>query len=105
MLRIAATVVISLILAWAALIVVLALARPDGTTVAGAARLVPDILRLVRRLAGDHAVPRRARLTLWLLVAYLASPVDIVPDFVPVVGYADDAIVVALALRRGWLGD
>lgn len=100
MARIAAAVVISLVLAWAALIVVLVLARPDGTTVAGAARLVPDILRLVRRLAGDPALPRRARLTLWLLVGYLASPVDIVPDFVPVVGYADDAIVVALALRR-----
>lgn len=36
---------------------------------------------------------------LWLLVAYLALPIDLVPDFIPVLGYADDAIVVALVLR------
>ena len=100
MVRIAVAVVISLVLAWAALIVVLAVARPDGTTLAGAARLLPDIVRLLGRLARDRTLPRRARLTLGLAVAYLASPVDIVPDFVPVLGYADDAIVVALALRR-----
>ena len=39
-------------------------------------------------------------MTLWLLLAYLASPIDLVPDFVPVLGYADDAIVAAVALRR-----
>jgi uncharacterized membrane protein YkvA (DUF1232 family) len=44
-------------------------------------------------------MPRGVRLPLWLLLAYLASPVDVIPDFVPVAGYADDAIVVALALR------
>lgn len=100
MLRLAAAVALSLVVAWVAFVVVLAVARPEGATVAGAARLLPDIVRLVRRLAGDPALPRPARLTLWLLLAYLASPVDIVPDVVPVLGYADDAIVVALALRR-----
>lgn len=100
MLRVAAIVAISLVGAWIALVVVLAAARPEGATLAGAARLLPDIARLLRRLAGDPAVPRRARLTLWVLLAYLASPIDLVPDFIPVLGYADDAIVVALALRR-----
>jgi uncharacterized membrane protein YkvA (DUF1232 family) len=36
---------------------------------------------------------------LWLLLGYLASPIDLVPDFIPVVGYADDAVIVALTLR------
>jgi uncharacterized membrane protein YkvA (DUF1232 family) len=44
-------------------------------------------------------VPVAARARLWLLLAYLAMPIDLVPDFVPVVGYADDALLVAWALR------
>jgi uncharacterized membrane protein YkvA (DUF1232 family) len=62
-------------------------------------RLLPDVVRLVSRLARDRSLPRGVRLRLWLLLGYLASPVDIIPDFVPVVGYADDAIIVALTLR------
>jgi uncharacterized membrane protein YkvA (DUF1232 family) len=56
-------------------------------------------VRLLRRLAGDRSVPRAARARLWLLLAYLAIPIDLVPDFVPVLGYADDAIIVSLVLR------
>jgi uncharacterized membrane protein YkvA (DUF1232 family) len=62
-------------------------------------RLLPDVLRLLRRLAGDSTLPRGVRVRLWLLLAYLALPIDLVPDFIPVLGYADDAIVVALVLR------
>jgi uncharacterized membrane protein YkvA (DUF1232 family) len=61
---------------------------------------IPDTLRLVRKLATDRTIPLATRIPVWLLVAYLASPVDLVPDFVPVVGYADDAILTALVLRR-----
>ena len=50
-------------------------------------------------MAADPGVPRGVRWRLWALLAYLVLPVDLVPDFVPVVGYADDAVVVALALR------
>ena len=92
--------VLTVVLVWASVVVALAVLRPEGATVADAARLLPDILRLLRRLATDPAMPRRARVMLWLLVAYLASPIDLVPDFVPVLGYADDAIVAAVALRR-----
>lgn len=63
------------------------------------ARFVPDCLVLTRRLLGDPAVPRSSKLLLGGLVAYLASPVDLVPDFVPVAGHLDDALVVALVLR------
>ena len=55
--------------------------------------------RLLRHLTGDGTLPRGVRVRLWLLLAYLALPIDLIPDFIPVLGYADDAIVVALALR------
>lgn len=64
-----------------------------------ALRIVPDVIRLVRRLAADPTVPRGVRVRLVLLLVYLVSPLDLVPDVIPVVGYADDAIVVALTLR------
>lgn len=65
----------------------------------GMLRLVPDVIRLIRRLAADRIVPRAARWWLVALLAYLLLPVDLVPDFIPVLGYADDAIVVAIVLR------
>lgn len=63
-------------------------------------RLVPDCARLFTRLLRDPAVPRRHRLLLAALVLYLASPIDLIPDFVPVAGQLDDAVLVALVLRR-----
>ena len=89
-----------LLVAWLALLVALAVTRPQGATLTDAVRLLPDLVGLVRRLAGDPALPRSSRVVLGLLVGYLLLPIDIVPDFLPVIGYADDAIVVALALRR-----
>jgi uncharacterized membrane protein YkvA (DUF1232 family) len=61
--------------------------------------MLPDLVRMLRRLAADPDVPRGVRIRLVLLLAYLALPIDLVPDFVPVLGYADDAVVVVLALR------
>ena len=95
-------VVGGLVLVWVALVVALWLvARREGdaTTWRDVVRLVPDVLRLLRRLAADPELPRGVRWRLWALLGYLLLPVDLVPDFVPVVGYADDAVVVALALR------
>lgn len=62
-------------------------------------RLLPDILRLLKRLAADPGISRGVRVRLALLLAYLALPFDLIPDFIPVLGYADDAIIVALVLR------
>ncbi len=64
-----------------------------------AVRLVPDVVRLLRRLGGDRTLPRSVRFRMWLLLIYLISPIDLIPDFIPVLGYADDAIIVAIALR------
>jgi uncharacterized membrane protein YkvA (DUF1232 family) len=88
-----------LLLAWLALIAVLVIARPRGGLLREALRLLPDLLRLLPRLAADRSLPRRARVGLALLLVYLAFPFDLVPDFIPVLGYADDAIIVAAVLR------
>lgn len=62
-------------------------------------RVLPDLLRLLGRLATDRQVPLGVRVRLWLLLGYLASPIDLVPDFIPVIGYADDAVITAVVLR------
>ena len=88
-----------LLLCWLVLMTVLWATRPDDLRLRELLRLLPDVLRLVHRLAGDGTLPRGVRVRLWLLLGYLALPIDLVPDFVPVLGHADDAIVVALVLR------
>ncbi|MCG2621642.1 DUF1232 domain-containing protein [Arthrobacter sp. I2-34] len=64
-----------------------------------ALRLLPDLLHVLRRMAVDRTVPAGVRVKLGLLVAYLLLPLDLVPDFLPVIGHADDVIIVALVLR------
>lgn len=64
------------------------------------ATFIPDCIVLVTRLARDPRVPRRRKMLLIALGGYLALPFDLVPDFIPVAGQLDDAIVVALVLRR-----
>ena len=97
--RTVGVVVGGVLLLWLVLLAALWRARPDELTARGALRLLPDVLRLVRRLAADRSLPTAVRVRLWLLLAYLVSPIDLVPDFVPVLGYADDVVVVAWALR------
>ena len=92
-------VVGGVLLLWQVLLALLWRRRPDELTARDALRLLPDVVRLVRRLAADRSLPRAVRTRLWLLLAYLLSPVDLVPDFLPVIGYADDVVVVAWALR------
>lgn len=87
------------VLLWLGLVLALWLARPDAVRLRELVRLLPDLLRLLSRLARDRSLPGGVRLRLWLLLGYLALPIDLVPDFVPVIGYADDAVVIALAVR------
>ncbi len=91
-----------LLLIWLALLATLWITQrnsPDRTNLREVLRLLPDVVRLLRRLAADPELPRGVRVRLVLLLGYLLLPIDLVPDFIPVLGYADDAIVVVLALR------
>jgi uncharacterized membrane protein YkvA (DUF1232 family) len=98
-LSIALSIIASLAIVWLVFLVVLLVTKPETSTLTETARIVPDALRLVRRLAADKNLPRGVRIRLWCLLAYLVSPIDLVPDFIPVVGYADDAIILSLVLR------
>ncbi|MDN3935959.1 MULTISPECIES: DUF1232 domain-containing protein [unclassified Arthrobacter] len=97
-----AGVIGGLMLVYAALLVLLwnyARRHPETVTMRDALRLLPDLLRLVKRLIADGTVAVGVRVRLVLLLLYLLSPIDLVPDFLPVIGYADDVVIVALALR------
>lgn len=93
-------VVIGVLVLWLILIVGLAFTKPSEGTIREAMRLLPDVIRLVRNLSRDQSIGRGPRVRLALLLAYLAFPIDVVPDFLPVIGFADDAIVISLVLRN-----
>jgi hypothetical protein len=71
---VAGAVVGGLLLLWLVLIAVLWFTRPDELRLRDLMRLLPDLVRLLRRLAGDRTVPRGVRVRLWLLIGYLAMP-------------------------------
>jgi uncharacterized membrane protein YkvA (DUF1232 family) len=95
-----ALTVASLTGAWIVLLVVAFAFRPDRASIPDLLRLLPDTIRLVRRLAKDATLPRSTRWSVWLLLAYLVAPIDVIPDFIPVLGYADDVIITSIVLRR-----
>lgn len=70
--------------------------REDARAWAG---FIPDCIVLFRRLMADSRVPRSRKIMLGALLGYLAMPIDLIPDFIPVAGQLDDAIVVAAVLR------
>jgi len=98
-LRVAIGVVGALVLSWLLLVAYLLLRKPEEGTAREALRVLPDTVRLFRRIAGDPTLPRGVRVRLWLLLGYLAFPIDVVPDFLPVIGYADDILIAGAALR------
>jgi uncharacterized membrane protein YkvA (DUF1232 family) len=98
-LRIVATLVVGLLAVWAVLLVLLWLFRPRNVPLREALRIVPDLLRLVRSLIADREAPLSVRLALIFLLAWLVSPIDLIPEFVPVIGPLDDVVVAVLVLR------
>jgi uncharacterized membrane protein YkvA (DUF1232 family) len=102
-----AGLLIALVGVWALLVILLWALRPRDVPLGELVRLVPDVLRLVRRLIGDRSVPIEARAALVGLLAWLLSPIDLIPEFIPVLGPLDDVVVAVLVLRyvRWRIGD
>jgi uncharacterized membrane protein YkvA (DUF1232 family) len=100
-------ILVGLLAVWIALLVLLWLFRPRGVPLREALRIVPDLIRLVRSLVSDRTAPLGVRLALVFLLAWLISPIDLIPEFVPVIGPLDDVVVAVLVLRyvRRRLGD
>jgi uncharacterized membrane protein YkvA (DUF1232 family) len=101
-----AAVILGLVAAWLALLVVLWLIRPRDVNTRELVGIIPDILRLVRDLVVDPSTPGGVRASLVILLVWLVSPIDLVPEFIPVLGPIDDVIVTVVVLRfvRGRLG-
>jgi uncharacterized membrane protein YkvA (DUF1232 family) len=86
------------VLLWALAVAAL-VAAGRGADARALARFVPDCVVLFRRLLADERIPRRRKLALVALLGYLVSPIDLVPDFIPVAGQLDDVLAVVLVLR------
>jgi uncharacterized membrane protein YkvA (DUF1232 family) len=86
-----------LVLSWAVL-VLLARRLPPGL-LRDLAAFLPDCVTTARRLRRDPAVPRRAKVAVGIAALWVLSPIDLIPEFLPVIGPLDDVVVVALALR------
>ena len=99
--------VASLLAVWLLFIAVLWLFRPRDVRLGQLVRIVPDVLRLIRQLLGDRTVPVGVRAALVGLLAWLLNPIDLIPEFIPVLGPLDDVVVAVLVLRyvRRRLGD
>lgn len=89
--------VVLLIASWG-LLLVLARRLPPGI-LRDLAAFIPDCVTTVRRLRKDPRVPRRAKIAVLIAGLWVASPIDLIPEFLPVIGPLDDIVVVALALR------
>lgn len=68
--------------------------------VVDAASTLPNMAKLLLRLLRDPRVPRRTKLVVGAAVAYVASPIDLIPEFVPVIGLADDLLLMAFAINH-----
>lgn len=66
--------------------------------VTDAVLMMPNIVKLVGRLLKDPRVPRRAKITLGLAAAYVVSPIDLIPEVIPVIGWADDVVLMMFAI-------
>jgi uncharacterized membrane protein YkvA (DUF1232 family) len=86
-----------LLASWAVL-VLLARRLPPGL-LRDLAAFLPDCVTTARRLRSDPRVPRRAKVAVGIAALWVLSPIDLIPEFLPVIGPLDDVVVVALALR------
>ena len=94
-----AGVAVALVAVWALLLVVFWVLRPKDVPLREVIRVIPDVLRLLRALVTDGSVPLDARLVLVGLIAWILSPIDLIPEFIPGLGPLDDVIVAVVALR------
>ena len=89
----------AIVFVWIAFLGLLWVLRPRGTSLRELIAVVPDLLRLLRDLLRDGTTPLDVRIVIVVLVAWIVSPIDLIPEFIPVLGPADDVVVAVVALR------
>jgi uncharacterized membrane protein YkvA (DUF1232 family) len=90
---------LGLVALWLLLLAVFWVLRPRDVPVREVIRVIPDILRLLRALVSDRTVPLDARIVVVGLIAWILSPIDLIPEFIPGLGPLDDVVVAIVALR------
>jgi uncharacterized membrane protein YkvA (DUF1232 family) len=98
-LRVIGGVAVGLLILWAALLVLFWVLRPKGVAARELISVVPDLLGMLRSLVADSGLPLDVRLVLVGLLAWIVSPIDLIPEFIPVLGPLDDVVVAIVALR------
>ena len=93
------TIAVGLVALWALFLVLFWALRPKGVSVRELLGLIPDVLRLLRSVIGDRSAPPDVRLVLVGLLAWILSPIDLIPEFIPVLGPIDDVVVAVVAMR------
>jgi len=91
--------VVGLAALWAVLLVLFWAFRPRGVSAREVVRVIPDLLRLLRSLITDRSKPLDVRIVLAGLMVWIVSPIDLIPEFIPVLGPLDDVVVAIVALR------
>jgi uncharacterized membrane protein YkvA (DUF1232 family) len=92
-------IILALFVLWAILLLLFWVLRPKGVPVRELLGLIPDVLRLLRSIIGDRSAPLDVRVVLVGLVAWILSPIDLIPEFIPVLGPLDDVVVAVVAMR------
>ena len=91
--------VVGLVALWAVLLIVFWLVRPRDVSARELIRVVPDVVRLIRSVITDRSAPLDVRVILVGLLIWIVSPIDLIPEFIPVLGPLDDVVVAVVAMR------
>ncbi len=91
--------VVALIGLWAGMLLLFWALRPRGVPVRELVSIIPDTLRLLRSLVGDSSAPLDVRAVIVGLLVWIISPIDLIPEFIPVLGPLDDVVVAVVAMR------
>lgn len=89
----------ALVVLWAFVLALLWALRPKGVSARDLLGVIPDVVRLVRSVIGDSSAPLDVRVVLVGLLAWIVSPIDLIPEFIPVLGPLDDVVVAVVAMR------
>jgi uncharacterized membrane protein YkvA (DUF1232 family) len=89
----------ALVAVWFVLLFVAVRAKRRGQSVTEIVRLVPDLARLLARVSHDRTIPLRVRVRIFIAIAYNAQPINLIPDFVPVIGLVDNVAIILWAVR------
>jgi uncharacterized membrane protein YkvA (DUF1232 family) len=90
---------LSLLVAWVLLAIGFLALRPSGQSIRDFAKVFPDAIRLLHALYRDPSLPSSVRWRLRIALLYNVQPINLIPDFIPVIGFADNVVVIIWALR------